>query len=123
MGHFSLLIIIPKEIFSQGERYTYHYLTQVVESTCDWWTNHTWWTIGGRWDRVFKNPQTLEEFIDLDLEFVSPIHYNSISIREYLQLDKLRDVEILHQTQSTLHELIDDYLVVIDYHAEKLNSI
>jgi hypothetical protein len=118
MGHYPLIIIIPENIATHGENQAYHYVDGIMH-------RHAYhkWTIGGQWNQVLKSPHTLEEYIDLDLEFVSIIHYNMITVDEFIHLNKLLDAVIIDgdhikDDRSFLHTLSAlDSVVVVDVDA------
>lgn len=119
MGRIPLLVIIPKEVYKKSSNSVIYYVQDKL--SCK---KYKFYEIGGRWDHYLKKPETLQDFLDIDLGFVSPVKYNSIRVEDFIyQYDKFAELnasildnnlELKQCHPSLLKDHWDDYLVIVD---------
>jgi len=131
MNHFPLFMIIPHNVYHQGNHSIYEYINYAMNSCSLSPTNRTydWYSIGGQWNLYFAKSLSMCEYVNLQLELVSTLQYNIISVAEFIK-DKCFNTLVLDKdlklhnfdnpklsiNYEFLHSINNDYIVIIDCH-------
>jgi hypothetical protein len=98
MGHYPLLLIIPRDISDVSDVYAYidHMLKTLIHNRiCDWYT------IGGQWNLYFASSLSISQYVDIELELVSSLKYNMAQVSQFMLTNNVH--AIILDKNGTLH--------------------